>query len=308
MINKFWGTVIKLKTNEMPDFLRGDSMYGPTDLQSISSLGLREFSCGNPRAERKTFALRIGYDGSKYNGYQRQKGVADVRTVEEDVFQSLGRRSSVAAGRTDKGVSAVSQIISFHTRDNIDAEQLLETVRKAAPCEEGSLFVSDVARVPRRFHALFSATWRRYIYMFPLKHGPYTNGFDVDVQFVHEALQKLEGLALPYNGFAFREARDTGKGSSDICTMYRAKATMIDISAYVCPDANAHPEISTVTTDDPDLPSSGPNITSGTGHRVMKHPVACIELVGSRFLRRMVRLLVVRMMYCRSNSVILVCT
>ena len=37
----------------------------------------------------------------------------------------------------------------------------------------GSLAVWEVVRAPKRFHALFSATWRRYLYLFPLKNGEY---------------------------------------------------------------------------------------------------------------------------------------
>ena len=48
--------------------------YGLTDLQAIHAIGLEEFNSSDPRFKRLTFALRIGYDGSKYNGYQRQKG------------------------------------------------------------------------------------------------------------------------------------------------------------------------------------------------------------------------------------------
>ena len=37
-------------------------------------------------------------------------GVTDVHTVESDVMIALGGRACVAAGRTDKDVSAVSQV------------------------------------------------------------------------------------------------------------------------------------------------------------------------------------------------------
>ena len=37
-------------------------------------------------------------------------GVFSVRTVENDVVEALGGRSCVAAGRTDRDVSALSQV------------------------------------------------------------------------------------------------------------------------------------------------------------------------------------------------------
>jgi hypothetical protein len=41
-------------------------------------VGIDEFSSNDPRYKRKTFAIRIGYNGSKYNGYQRQKGTYET--------------------------------------------------------------------------------------------------------------------------------------------------------------------------------------------------------------------------------------
>ena len=134
----------------LPEFVLGDHEFGVTDLSVIYTAGYGEFNSNDPRSniiyvlpfiefsivqvwsfllrltsfnirfKRKTFALRIGYDGTKYNGYQIQKGVVGTKTtVEEDIEASLGRKV-VAAGRTDKDVSAVSQIVSFTTFDDID--------------------------------------------------------------------------------------------------------------------------------------------------------------------------------------------
>ena len=133
-VAQFWSSLMLRAT--LPDFVTGlpTSGYGLTQLQSIYALGAEEFSSNDPRYKRQTFAIRIGYDGSKYHGYQMQKGlsilamhrteislmtrrddliiagVLNVHTVESDVVAALGGRSCVAAGRTDKDVSAVSQV------------------------------------------------------------------------------------------------------------------------------------------------------------------------------------------------------
>lgn len=147
------------------------------------------------------------------------KGVVNVRTVESDVMAALGGRTCVAAGRTDKDVSALSQvhfagpnrsiyakdfsdivgvcqhkcislcahvdfqiisslycdafmqIISFSTYEELTVEELLSSMKSSPPCACGSLAVWEVVRAPKRFHALFSATWRRYIYLFPTQQG-----------------------------------------------------------------------------------------------------------------------------------------
>ena len=74
---------------------------------------------------------------------------------------------------------------------------------------------------------------------------------------------RIEGQSLPFNGFAHRDQRDTGKGESDICTMYRLRTKILDITTSKQTSSSGEPQYA-----------------------------LAIELVGNRFLRRMVRLLV----------------
>lgn len=53
----------------------------------------------------------------------------------------------------------------------------------------GRLAVYDCVRVPKKFHARSSATWRRYLYLFPLNTGEFS-GFDIDIEFVNNALKR----------------------------------------------------------------------------------------------------------------------
>lgn len=43
--------------------------------------------------------------------------------------------------------------------------------------------------------------------------------------------KKIEGLALPYNGFAFGEERGTDDTASDVCTLFKARAFLVDLGA-----------------------------------------------------------------------------
>ena len=95
----------------------------------------------------------------------------------------------MAAGRTDRGVSAISQIISFATFDDVTADDILREFNASLACRQGHLWAWDCQRVPRKFQALFSATWRRYLYLFPLCDGLYNGNVDVDVPFVLECFQ-----------------------------------------------------------------------------------------------------------------------
>lgn len=95
-------------TTTLHRVIQGDPPYSVTNLTPIHGVGLQEYRSSDPRYRRKTWAMRIGYLGSQYHGYQKQhsSGEATVPTVEDDLQQALGH-TIVAAGRTDRFVSAV---------------------------------------------------------------------------------------------------------------------------------------------------------------------------------------------------------
>ena len=140
---------------------------------------------------RTNYCLRLGYVGTSYSGYQRQGGESTptggkpdteeetnhsansgLHTVEDDILLALGGQTSVAAGRTDKDVSAVSQMICFHTYDDPprSPEDYLLIAKQSIPCIAGRLRFFDCVTMPRSFHSLFCATWRRYIFLVPLQN------------------------------------------------------------------------------------------------------------------------------------------
>lgn len=61
--------------------------------------------------------LSISYDGSSYHGWQQQQNVPSVQGQLEKALQIIANHPVIttAAGRTDKGVHATSQIVHFDT-------------------------------------------------------------------------------------------------------------------------------------------------------------------------------------------------
>jgi tRNA pseudouridine38-40 synthase len=86
--------------------------------------------------------------------------------VEEALEEALGRagvRAALAvAARTDAGVHALGQVVSFTARLDLDPDALRADLNRAAP--EG-LLVLDAWRAPAGFHARGSARARRYVYL-----------------------------------------------------------------------------------------------------------------------------------------------
>jgi hypothetical protein len=97
-----------------------------------------------PEYRTRHIALRFYYDGSKYTGLAENIGFAADMSVEKEVFKALRKAKLIDSratsgysrcGRTDKGVSAVGQVVAlqlksaFHEQASWDEEgtKLLET-------------------------------------------------------------------------------------------------------------------------------------------------------------------------------------
>ena len=96
-------------------------------------------------------------------------------------------------------------------------------------------------------------------------------------------------MALPYNGFAHQADRTLGEGLKDICTLYRARAFKVDLDPQSMKTSNSD--------GIEDIGGESNFEISGAALYAIPHTpttsALCIELVGSRFLRQMVRILVV---------------
>jgi tRNA pseudouridine38-40 synthase len=110
------------------------------------------------------WALGLEYDGRDFHGWQRQAGQISVQQVAEEALAQVADHSLrvVASGRTDAGVHATSQVISFATRAERAAEAWVRGVTSLTPA---TLTVLWARRVPAEFSARFSATARRYQYV-----------------------------------------------------------------------------------------------------------------------------------------------
>ncbi len=113
--------------------------------------------------EKRRYALRIAYDGAAFRGFQRQPGLPTVQGALEDALASAGIRAKLdMAARTDAGVHALAQVVSFSARTSLDPAELRAAVNRAAP---EALLCLDAALVGPSFHARASALSRTYVYL-----------------------------------------------------------------------------------------------------------------------------------------------
>ncbi len=107
--------------------------------------------------------MRIAYDGGAFRGFQRQPGLPTVEDALLTAMRPLGivPRLEVAA-RTDAGVHALDQLVSFGVRAEIDPEALRIAVNLGSP---PALSCLDAWRASPSFHARASAVRRTYGYL-----------------------------------------------------------------------------------------------------------------------------------------------
>jgi tRNA pseudouridine(38-40) synthase len=95
--------------------------------------------------------------GSQYKrGFARQRakrGQQEEQTVELEVQNALRLGKITVSGRTDKHVSAVSQVISVPAADEISCSEILERGRNSDAAKDGRLVFYDCVRAPRSFNA-----------------------------------------------------------------------------------------------------------------------------------------------------------
>lgn len=147
-----------------------------------------------------TYRLDLSYDGSNFRGYAKNR---DVRTVQHEVESALGtifgqRIDTVCAGRTDAGVHARQQVISFGSDRSMDTNRIQRSVNTMFG---GEIAATDVMVVPDDFHARFSATMRSYRYRVLTTRAPdplqrYTvwhQPFDLDLEAMNQAVAHMLG-------------------------------------------------------------------------------------------------------------------
>eukprot|EP00879_Flechtneria_rotunda_P015540 GHRR01016251.1.p1 GENE.GHRR01016251.1~~GHRR01016251.1.p1 ORF type:complete len:433 (+),score=157.16 GHRR01016251.1:991-2289(+) len=275
-------------------------------------------------------------------------GRADSLSVVDEGIAANSHKKPIVhcAGRTDAGVTAVGQVVSWYTwGDHLKPDALVALLNKhiaqalqgpeweqvdhtTASCSQHlqamnasgndrqelkipseqqqqlpqqppvacQIRVWQAEAVPRQFHATYGATWRRYVYLLPLRrstqpgtsdlllqpcytgelyHAAQTTSMSeqerlrvqqaVDLQpaAVNAVLQQLQGRRLDYYAYA----RDTPKDKNCECLLHMARASCVRLP-----------------------PTHAANNTAT--HKQQPEECLCIELVGNRFLRKMVRVLV----------------
>lgn len=111
-----------------------------------------------------TTVLTLSYDGSGFAGFARQPGLSTVQGGVESALRTALRREvqTVGAGRTDAGVHALGQVVSFPAVETDPTDtQLLRSLNALTP---RGIVVTGIRRADAEFSARHSAVAREYRY------------------------------------------------------------------------------------------------------------------------------------------------
>jgi tRNA pseudouridine38-40 synthase len=113
--------------------------------------------------KRRRLRATLGYRGAHYAGWGVQRSRPTVQAaVESTLVSALGHPVRVtAAGRTDAGVHADGQVVSFDTTSSITPDGLHHVLRRCLPED---IWVHDVSEAAQDFDARRSARRRWYRY------------------------------------------------------------------------------------------------------------------------------------------------
>lgn len=151
------------------------------------------------------YKLTLAYDGSKYNGFQKQSKHPE-KTIQgklENVLSQLFKEEIqiIGSGRTDAGVHSRGQVCNFHAKHFIELDELLLYLRTYLPQD---IAIIHLGTASERFHARYHVVGKRYSYT--LDNGLFPDPFTL--KFAYHIPEKL-------NLNAMQEAADLLLGQHD---------------------------------------------------------------------------------------------
>lgn len=109
------------------------------------------------------YLIRMEYDGSKFNGFQRLKEDRSVQQTIEDALTIIDKSPVVikGAGRTDRGVHAYDQCATFRLSHDIPEDRLKNAINSIV---KPYIYIKSAKKVDEDFHARFNCVEKTYIY------------------------------------------------------------------------------------------------------------------------------------------------
>ena len=146
------------------------------------------------------YKLILAYDGTHFQGFQRQGSIRTVQLELESALRSLGweGKSILSSGRTDTGVHASGQVVAFELDWAHSPGELANALNACLPED---VVVQQAEVVAAEFHPRYDAverTYRYHIYL-ALQRDPLREQFawrlapGLDLDLLEQAAALLPG-------------------------------------------------------------------------------------------------------------------
>ena len=204
----------------------------------------------------KCYLLHLGYDGTHYNGWQKQP---DRPSIQETMYKTLeelfpkGRIRVFAASRTDSGVHSLGQTCKLDIPCKLPAQELKDLINNSLP---NDIITFDARRIAPSFKITDYVCAKEYLYFFSgpkLKDYPFVAKFEelFDIDLMKEAIHKFLGE----HSFHHYQYRSQAKGGF--------KRTILDIDIFQAKEIFSK----------------------------VPEEVYCLRIKGTGFLKQMIRLI-----------------
>lgn len=171
--------------------------------------------------------LELSYDGTNYHGWQKQNNAVTIQETLERSLCKIYKTSieTTGASRTDTGVHAKQQVVTFQVPFTIPSERLPYALNANLPPD---IVVYNASEVPEDFHPRYHAVQKTYSYTMLMRKfmDPMLRN---SVLFVAEGLdiEKMQYAANQFVGThdfsAFRTVGSSVKSS--VRTIYKSELT-----------------------------------------------------------------------------------
>jgi tRNA pseudouridine38-40 synthase len=140
----------------------------------------------------RSFKLTLAYDGTNYSGWQFQPGRV---TLQETLERALAQITSetirvTASGRTDAGVHAQGQVVSFTSETQLEPDVLHKALNATLPFD---MAVTACELESDRFHARRDA--KRKTYRYTIDDGPVRDVFSRNLVWQYRSTLDVEAMA-----------------------------------------------------------------------------------------------------------------
>jgi tRNA pseudouridine38-40 synthase len=166
------------------------------------------------------YKLTLEYEGTKYAGWQMQKGGKSIQGEILDACRDLFNKDQIdiyGAGRTDSGVHALAQVAHLEVDTDLVPLRIKYGINDRLPSD---ISILNVVEADPKFHARYDAVARSYIYQISRRRTAFGKKYvwwikdNLDFNLMNDVASLFPGLK-DYRSFT-DEAQESGSTKVEV--------------------------------------------------------------------------------------------